>query len=112
MKRIHDIDTKPALFGETIRTNNGWTEKEPTLRQDFIWGAGPSTIEMITKGDFNTDPNTNNTGKLIQLFKDYYMPQRNVYHSRGDFFFAKQEDNETPEDHWRKLVSLERNCEF
>ena len=25
---------------------------------------------------------------------------------------AKQEDNETPEDHWRKLVSLERNCEF
>ena len=40
------------------------------------------------------------------------MPKRNTYHSRGDFFWAKQEDNETPEEHWRKLVSLEKNCEF
>ena len=40
------------------------------------------------------------------------MPKRNTYHSRGDFFWAKQEDNATPEEHWRKLVSLEKNCEF
>ena len=112
IKRINDIDIKPALSGETIPTNNGWTEKEPKLRQDFIWGAGPSAIKTITKGDFNTDPDTINTEKLIQQFKDYYMPKRITYHSRGDFFRAKQEDNETPEDHWRKLVSLEGNCEF
>ena len=93
-------------------TSNEWTTKEPEIRQDFIWGAGPSAIEMITKGEFNTDPDTINTERLIQLFKDYYMPKRNTYHSRGDFFWAKQEDNETPEEHWRKLVSLEKNCEF
>ena len=29
------------------------------------------------------------------------MPNRNTYHSRGD-----------PEEHWKKLVSLEKNCEF
>ena len=40
------------------------------------------------------------------------MAKRNTYHSRGDFFWAKKEDNEPPEDHCRKLVSLERNCEF
>ena len=40
------------------------------------------------------------------------MPERNTYHSQGDFFWAKQEDNETPEEHRRKLVSLEKNCEF
>ena len=40
------------------------------------------------------------------------MPKWNTDHSRGDFFWAKQEENETPEEHWRKLVSLERNCEF
>ena len=40
------------------------------------------------------------------------MHKRNTYHSRGDFFWAKQEDNEAPEDHWRKLKSLERNCEI
>ena len=27
IKRIHDIDIKPALSGETMPTNNGWTEK-------------------------------------------------------------------------------------
>ena len=112
IKRIHDIDNKPALSGETMPTSNEWTTKEPEIRQDFTWGAGPSAIETITKGEVNADPDTINTERLIQLFKDYYMPKRNTYHSRGDFFWAKQEDNETPEEHWRKLVSLEKNCEF
>ena len=31
IKRIHDIDIKPSLSGETMLTNNGWTEKEPTI---------------------------------------------------------------------------------
>ena len=108
IKRIHNIDIKPALSWETIPTSNEWTTKEPERRQDFIWGAGPSAIETITKGGFNTDPDTINTEKLIQLFKDYYMPQQNTYHNRGDFFCAKQEENETPEEHWQKLVFLEK----
>ena len=40
------------------------------------------------------------------------MPKRNTYHSRGDIFGAKQEENDTPEEHWKKLVTLEKNCEF
>ena len=40
------------------------------------------------------------------------MPKRNTYPSRGDFFWAKQEDNETPEEHWKKLITLEENCDF
>ena len=40
------------------------------------------------------------------------MPKRNTYHSRGDFFWSKQEENETPEEHWKKLITLEKNCEF
>ena len=85
---------------------------ETNNKTRFYLGAGPSAIEIISKGEFNTDSDTINTEKLIQLFKDYYMPQRNTYHNRGDFFWAKQEENETPEDHWRKLVSLEKDCEF
>ena len=112
IKRIHNIDIKPALSEETIQTSNEWTTKEPEIRQDFIWGAGPSAIETITKREFNTDPDTINTEKLIQLFKDYYMPKRNTYHSRGDFLWAKQGENETPEEHRQKLVYLEENCEF
>ena len=40
------------------------------------------------------------------------MVKRNTYHSRGDFLWAKQEENETPEEHWKKLITLEKNCEF
>ena len=40
------------------------------------------------------------------------MPKRNTNHSRGDFFWAKQEENETPEEHWKKLITLEKDCEF
>ena len=35
IKRLYDIDVKSALSGETIPTNNGWTEKEPTTRHNF-----------------------------------------------------------------------------
>ena len=62
------IDIKPALSGETIPTNNGWRER--IKRQDFICVAGPSAKEIITKGDFNTDPDMISREKLIQLFKD------------------------------------------
>ena len=96
---------KLALSAETILTSNSWTEKEPGIRQDFIWGAGPSAIENITKGEFKTNPDTKNTERLLQLFKDYYMLKRNTYHSRGGFFWAKQKENETPGEHWRKLAN-------
>ena len=109
IKRIHNIDIKPIL---TEDTEDPWVTKEPEIRQDFIWGAGPSAIEIITKGEFNTDPDTIKTDELIQLFREYYMPKRNTYHSRGDFFSAKQEENETPKEHWKKLITLEKTCEF
>ena len=36
IKRITNIDIKPALSGETIPTSNEGTTKEPEIRQDFI----------------------------------------------------------------------------
>ena len=73
--------------------------------------SGPTAIE-ITKGEFNTDPDTIKTDKLLQLFREHYMPKRITYHGRGGFFWAKQEENETPEEHWKKVIKLEKNCEF
>ena len=76
-----------------------WETKDPEIGKDFIWGAGPSAMEILTKGEFNTDPNTIQTDKLLQFFREHYKPKRNTYHSRGDFS-AKQEDDETPEQ-WK-----------
>ena len=110
IKRIDYIDIKPALSGEN--TNEQWMDgKRSHNKTRFYLGSRTIRDRDDYKRSVNTDLDTINTEKLIQLFKDYYMPKRNSYHSRGDFW-AKQEDNETPEDHWRKLVSLERNCEF
>ena len=112
IKRTHDIDIKPILTDGTTPTHADWNTKEPAIRQDIIWGAGPTAIEDITKGQFNTDPDTITAERLLKLFMDHFLPKRNTYHSRGDFFWAKQEENETPLEHWRKLITLERNCEF
>ena len=111
-KKIYNVDIKQILADDTVPTADPWDAKELEIRQDFIWSAGPSLIEILTKGEFNTDPDTIKTDTLIQLFREYYMPKRNTYHSRGDFFWAKREDNETPKEHWKKLITLQKNCDF
>ena len=40
------------------------------------------------------------------------MPKRNTYHNRGDFFWAKQTEDETPEEFWRRLIEIEKECNF
>ena len=50
-KRIHNIDIKQILTDDTVSTGDPWDTKEREIRQDFIWGAGQSAIEIITKGE-------------------------------------------------------------
>ena len=40
------------------------------------------------------------------------MPKRNTYHNRGDFVWAKQTENETPEEFSRQLIEIEKECNF
>ena len=40
------------------------------------------------------------------------MPARNVFHSRAQFFNLKQEDGKTLDEYWKRLVDIERKCEF
>ena len=49
---------------------------------------------------------------MIELFREYYMPKRNTYHSRGDFFWAKQGDDETPKGHWKKTNNNRKIYDF
>ena len=58
IKRIHDIDIEQILTDDTVPTDGNWDSKEPEIRQKFIWEAGPSTIGIITKREFNPDPDT------------------------------------------------------
>ena len=50
--------------------------------------------------------------ELLKLFKKTFLPTRNVFHSRAQFFNIKQEDGETLDEYWKRLVDIGRKCEF
>ena len=50
--------------------------------------------------------------KLYSLFRLHLTPERNVHHSRADFFELKREEGESAADVWKRTLAIERNCEF
>ena len=111
IKRKHKVDTT-LLIREEPMTDPNWNTVEKEVQEDFIWGVGPEAIYQITRAEYKTEPDTIPIDKLIKLFNQYYLPKRNIYHNRGDFFWAKQLDTETPEDFWRRLIDIEKECSF
>ena len=49
---------------------------------------------------------------LIRLYTEQYSPKRNTHHNRGDFIWAKQSEEETPEVFWRRLTEIEKELYF
>ena len=96
-KREHKMDITPLLKAEDI-TDSGWGAKEQAIQEDLIWGMGPEALFQITRAEYKTDPDSKKIKDLIRLYTEYYLPKRNIYHNRGDFFWAKQSEEETPED--------------
>ena len=99
------------IKGEDV-TETGWTGKEKAIQEDFIWGVGPEALYQITRAEYKTDPDSIKIKDLIRLFLEYYLSKRNTYHNRGDFFWAKQTEEETPEDFWRRLIEIENEYNF
>ena len=72
-----------------------------------------------TKRTYRNDKNGKRTRtnalplhKLYSLFRLHFTPERNVQHSRADFFDLKRESNETAADVWKRILEVEKNCEF
>ena len=110
-KREHKIDITPLLKGENI-TDANWNGKEQAVQEDFIWGVGPEALYQIPRAEYKTEPDSIKVKDLIRLFTEFYMPKRNTYHNRGDFFWAKQTEDETPEEFWKRLIEIEKECNF
>ena len=34
------------------------------------------------------------------------------FHNQGEFFWTRQTETETPEDFWRTLIEIEKDCSF
>ena len=111
-KREHKIDITPLIKEEDI-TEAGWTaKKDAKIQEDFIWGVGPEALYQITRAEYKTEPDSIKSKDLIRLYTEHYLPKRNTFHNRGDVFWAKQSENEIPEEFWRRLIEIEKECNF
>ena len=66
----------------------------------------------MTRAEYKTEPDKIAIKELIRLFNEYFLPKRNTYHNRGEFVWTKQTESETPEDFWRRLIEIEKECNF
>ena len=73
---------------------------------------GPKAKHEIMRGQWGRELKHVDLSELLKLFKKTFIPARNVFHSRAQFFSIKQEDNDTLDKYWKRLVDIERNCEF
>ena len=71
-KRNYKIDIAELIRGADI-TQNGWTEKENEIQEDFIWGIGPEALHQMTRAEYKTDPDKTKIKDLIRLFNDIFF---------------------------------------
>ena len=69
-------------------------------------------IKEMTKTVREREPSSLLLHKLYSLFRLHFTPERNVHHSRADFFELKREEGESAADVWKRILTIERNCEF
>ena len=85
---------------------------EHQIKDMFISALGESAITEMTRTVRDNDPNRIGINQLYSLFRLHFIPERNKFHSRADFFGITREKHETAEDIWTRILKVEKNCEF
>ena len=85
---------------------------EAEIKDIFLWAIGQNAITEMIKTVKEREPSSLPLQKLYSLFRLHFTPERNVHHSRGDFFELKREEGESAADVWKRILAIERNCEF
>ena len=110
-KRKHKMEITELIRGAEI-TQTGRSAKEAEIQENFIWGIGPEALYQMTRAKYKTEPDKIAVKDLIRLFNEYFLQKRNTYHNCGKFFWTRQTEPETPEDFWRRLIEIEKECAF
>ena len=82
------------------------------IKGDVIWALGPKPKHEIMRGHWGKELKDISLQELLRLFKKTFLPTKNVFHSRAQFFNIKQEDGETLDEYWKRLVDIERKCKI
>ena len=86
---------------------------ELEIKDIFLWAIGQSALTEMTKTLREREPSILPLQKLYTFLRLHFTPERNVQHSRADFFFDwKKERNETAADVWKRILDVKENCEF
>ena len=85
---------------------------ETEIKDIFLWAIGQNAITEMTKTVREKEPSSLPLYKLYTLFRLHFTPERNVQHSRADFLDLKREDGESAADVWKRILEVEKNCEF
>ena len=104
-----DISEKVGGIDRTGNRLHGPTYNISHQRRQYM---GPKAKYEIMRGLWVKELKDISLRELLKLFKKTFLPTRNVLHIRNQFFNVKKEDNETLDEHWKRLVDIERNSEF
>ena len=63
---------------------------ELEIKDTFVWAIGQSALTEMTKTVREREPSALPLHKLYTLFRLHFTPERNVQHSRADFFHLKR----------------------
>ena len=83
-------------------------ELEIKIKDIFIWALGEAAVTEMTKTIRDNDPNKMSINQLYFLFRLHFIPERNKFHSRAEFFGITRERNETAEDVWTRILQTEK----
>ena len=67
--------------------------------KSVIWALGPKAKHEIMRGQWGRELKDVQLPEVLTLFKKTFLPVRNVFHSRAQFFNMKQEDSK----HWTNI---------
>ena len=110
--------TQYIKMTQNIDLNEMTTDREllPNYRDDlehrikdlFIWALGESAITEMTRTVRDNDPNKMDINQLYSLFRLHFIPERNKFHSRGDFFGITREkyENERRNELYRVIEKI------
>ena len=110
-KMTKEIDLSTMTNNKEILTQYR-DQLETEIKDIFIWAIGQNAITEMTKTIREREPSSLPLHKLYTLFRLHFTPERNVQHSRADFFDLKRENGESAADVWKRILEIEKNCEF
>ena len=82
------------------------------MKDIFLRFLSETAIKEMTRMVMENEPNSLPLSKLYSLFRIYFSPERNKYHSRADFFELQRTQKDTAAHIWTKVLKTEKNCEL